>query len=504
MKKIVAIVLVGFFGFLGCSGSNDSTTATVGQAVPVAPWAIIETSTPTYEWTPVQLATRYRLLVQEAIEDSTTQDTTETYVIDEWYTAEEAGCNSEESLCIVAPDIDVDGAYIWKVMACDGDDCGLWSDDLQFSYPPPATPRFTDNGDGTVTDHNTELMWTKDADLCGTKNWWDATSYCWDLTLADHSDWSLSYISELNSLIDRNQLDPALPPDNPFTNLKSGYYWSSTTDVDDTNSAWDAVFGDGVASLGDKGGGGYVWCVRGGDGRAVPDPYDGGCPDGSCQENRGPYRVYMFENYDSVLKSIDYFGFNLRSWAHSCKDWKKSVSPLGNQLTVNTGTCKSEKSNVAWIKNEVIAKEFTPISWYRIYMLSQYRSAVSTQDSFEPNDFMAEPVESYENPDGHNHETPKHLNFVIYGDFKPRFNGKSYTCKNVMIGMETFIHNYWWFFTNTKETKCTQILSDQDRKTTQVTVACTEDATGKPVLLKVNRKYVAKYPTNSFRVDVCQ
>ena len=70
MNKIIGILLIGFLSFLGCSDGNDGTT-TVGKATPVAPWAIIETSTPTYEWTPALWATKYRLIVQDANEAST-------------------------------------------------------------------------------------------------------------------------------------------------------------------------------------------------------------------------------------------------------------------------------------------------------------------------------------------------------------------------------------------------------------------------------------------------
>ena len=190
MKKIIGILLIGFLGFLGCS-DNDDTTRTVGEATPVDPFGIEDIMTPTFEWTPVQYATRYRLIVEEAAQDSATQDTTETYIVDEWYTAGEAGCESEDVLCSVTPEIELEGTFTWKVLACAEDDCGIWSDDLQFSYPPPTTPRFTDNGDGTVTDTHTDLMWTQNANLYGENDWWDATSYCWDLTLAENSDWSV-------------------------------------------------------------------------------------------------------------------------------------------------------------------------------------------------------------------------------------------------------------------------------------------------------------------------
>jgi len=144
-----------------------------------------------------------------------------------------------------------------------------------------------------------------------------------------------------------------------------------------------------------------------------------------------------------------------------------------NQLTVNTGTCSSEKRNVAWIKNEVIAKGFTPISFAPMYMTTNYHQAKSV---------------------------PIDANFVIWGEFKPRVFWKSYTCPRVMLAMETtWYYNHWWFITNTTEKRCTSIYKGQ------VTVACTDDATGQPVLLKVKANFgQTTKSVNSFMVDVCE
>ncbi len=44
--------------------------------------------------------------------------------------------------------------------------------------------RFVDNGNGTVTDKQTGLMWTKDADPFGTMNWHDAMAGCGSFSIA--------------------------------------------------------------------------------------------------------------------------------------------------------------------------------------------------------------------------------------------------------------------------------------------------------------------------------
>jgi hypothetical protein len=268
MKTFIGILLFGLLGFLGCSGSdNDETSVIVGEAIPVDPFGIEDIMTPTFEWTPVQWATRYRLIVEDAIEVSTTQDTTEAYIVDEWYTAEEAGYESEEVLCSVTPEIELEGNFTWKVLACAGDDCGLWSDDLQFSYPPPSNPRFTDNGNDTVTDNHTNLTWSKSANICGrTKKYGDAMSYCSGLNLAGYTDWRLPTLTELRSLIDKRQRKPALPKGNPFTYVKdSGDYWTTTKAGSKFDRVWLVYMYNGVEHHGGKTIPNFLWPVRSGD-----------------------------------------------------------------------------------------------------------------------------------------------------------------------------------------------------------------------------------------------
>ena len=228
MQKIVAILLVSLSGFLGCSDGNDGTT-TVGKANPVAPFGIIETPSPTYEWTPVSGATRYRLVVQDSNQESTIQDTTETYIIDEWYTVEEAGCASEDGLCEATPDAEVIGKNEFKVQACVNTNCGQWSESLDFDFTTMNVPRFTDNDDGTVTDSKTNLMWFKDASVLNGYIYLEAVKACtmypiW--SFAGYKDWRLPSMPELMSLIDKSQTDPALPPGNPFVNVQERY-WST-------------------------------------------------------------------------------------------------------------------------------------------------------------------------------------------------------------------------------------------------------------------------------------
>ncbi|HUT36582.1 MAG TPA: DUF1566 domain-containing protein [Planctomycetota bacterium] len=60
---------------------------------------------------------------------------------------------------------------------------------------------FHDNGDGTITDRATGLVWQK-ADSGKGMNWQDALAYAEGLNLGGHSDWRLPSVKELQSIVD--------------------------------------------------------------------------------------------------------------------------------------------------------------------------------------------------------------------------------------------------------------------------------------------------------------
>jgi hypothetical protein len=64
-----------------------------------------------------------------------------------------------------------------------------------------ADDRFVDNGDGTVTDSKTGLMWAK-TDSSGDISWHDAKLYCEYIILSDYTDWRMPTIEELETLFD--------------------------------------------------------------------------------------------------------------------------------------------------------------------------------------------------------------------------------------------------------------------------------------------------------------
>ncbi|MBK1724397.1 DUF1566 domain-containing protein [Thiocystis violacea] len=78
-------------------------------------------------------------------------------------------------------------------------------------------PNFADNGDGTVTDRVTGLIWQRSTDSNGDGvlnvadklSYPQALTYCENLSLADHDDWRLPDIKTLYSLMDFRGRDPS-------------------------------------------------------------------------------------------------------------------------------------------------------------------------------------------------------------------------------------------------------------------------------------------------------
>lgn len=134
------------------------------------------------------------------------------------------------------------------------------------------SPRFTDNGNGTVTDNLTGLIWLKNANCFGTRNWSQALSDCNGLSngscgLTDGSspgDWRLPNRKELLSLVDYSRYYPALPDGHLFSNVQSSYYWSATTGAHYTGIAWFVNMYDGDVTHSGKSYSYYVWPVRAG------------------------------------------------------------------------------------------------------------------------------------------------------------------------------------------------------------------------------------------------
>ncbi|MDD2856666.1 MAG: DUF1566 domain-containing protein, partial [Desulfuromonadaceae bacterium] len=130
------------------------------------------------------------------------------------------------------------------------------------------TVRFTDNGNGTVDDNLTGLVWSKNANPAGTtKSWQGALDYIKTLNSSSYmgyNDWRLPNVTELESLIDAEKYNPALPGGHPFSGVQSFNYWSSTSYASNSTYAWYVYMYNGYVFNYYKSNSFYVWPVRSG------------------------------------------------------------------------------------------------------------------------------------------------------------------------------------------------------------------------------------------------
>lgn len=108
--------------------------------------------------------------------------------------------------------------------------------------------RFRDNGNGTVTDAATGLIWQK-ADSVKTMDWKHALAYAECLKLAGRNDWRLPNVKELQTIVDYGRAPDATDPkkrgpaiDGVF-GLTTGesWFWSNTTHIENAGAYYVCV-----------------------------------------------------------------------------------------------------------------------------------------------------------------------------------------------------------------------------------------------------------------------
>ncbi len=172
--------------------------------------------------------------------------------------------------------------------------------------------QFVDNGDGTITDRATGLMWQQ-ADNGEAMGWGEALDYAFDLEHAGYRDWRLPNAKELQSILDYTRSpdttsSPAIDPlftltaiTNEAGQIDYPWLWTSTTHLNTAESpAAHAVyfcFGRGMGYFNDE------WLDVHGAGAQRSDPKSGVladypyAPDGYYNGNAGQGDAIRIDNF---------------------------------------------------------------------------------------------------------------------------------------------------------------------------------------------------------------
>lgn len=151
---------------------------------------------------------------------------------------------------------------------------------------------YINNGDGTITDKNTGLMWQEIPTSEGF-TWKDAVKYCKKLKLAGYGDWRIPSVKELYSISDFGRSWPYL--DTNYFKLATGHidkseqFWSSDKYVGVTAEGHEyAAFGVNHVT-------GHIKAYPSGEGmnmhrNSTPPPPHGNGPQGTApaQNNNTP------------------------------------------------------------------------------------------------------------------------------------------------------------------------------------------------------------------------
>ncbi|MCP3941211.1 MAG: DUF1566 domain-containing protein [Desulfobacteraceae bacterium] len=218
--------------------------------------------------------------------------------------------------------------------------------DIQAGVVWPAN-HFADNGDGTLTDGLTGLMWMQNGNLlqatgaspAGKLTWQQALDFVKDLNSgmyppynAGYTDWRLPNYNEMESLINYEEA-PSFSwlNANGFMDLKSDIYWSSTTRVypGQLDETWGIVMWNGTQTAQDKDQLFNLIVVR-------------GVSDGPAQVNRTGQQTC----YDESGTVISCAGTGQDG------EWQTGATwPIPRFIDMGNGTIKDELTGLIWLKD---------------------------------------------------------------------------------------------------------------------------------------------------------
>jgi len=146
---------------------------------------------------------------------------------------------------------------------CPGSQEPFYGQDAHYTANAPSYEIKSIDGHEVVTDHVTGLTWQRHNDG-KRRTWRQAGDYCENLSLAGYSDWRLPTKKELQSLLNYGFFRPAVDTAYfAYSHMPDDCYWSATTRVFVSVSAWKLSFWEGHGSMSGEDDLNFVRAVRG-------------------------------------------------------------------------------------------------------------------------------------------------------------------------------------------------------------------------------------------------
>ena len=171
-----------------------------------------------------------------------------------------------------------------ELIDCPAEGEAFYGQDAQYTG---TTPSYTDNGDGTITDNVTGLIWTQDLSNYSMP-WSAASSYCESLTTGGYTDWRLPTVKELWSIRDFSQGWPWVDTDYFYlvgdgSDQRQHHSWTSNPYLVESEYQNEQVIGDPAWIVNDwtghikaMSGNRFVRAVRGNTTYGINDFVDNG------------------------------------------------------------------------------------------------------------------------------------------------------------------------------------------------------------------------------------
>jgi hypothetical protein len=262
-----------------------------------------------------------------------------------------------------------------------GQTTGYVAGDDQTHIAKGVAKNYTDNGDGTITDNATGLVWSKcNVGLSGTNcatgattsvNFAGAATQCMNLTLANKT-WRLPNITELRTLINFGASNPAINT-TMFPQTVSGAYWS----VNESGAnAYTVNFSNGESYALSKTGSNVIRCVSGSQ-KSETDHYVDNS-DGTVTDNS---TGLTWQKCSSATSGSDCGTGSVTQYT-----WPNAITYCNN-LTLAGKVWRlpnaNELASVADPKNNGINLTFFPGTPASAYWASTSVSTAATTNAFE-------------------------------------------------------------------------------------------------------------------------